>query len=120
MTSKEIVKKIVGLYVERSILQERLDMANADKNLMIDLEKQILELLPEIVHLVDQPEKFIKIIQELIAKNIEQFQIAFAEPFLDDFINILLFDMKKKKVLDKDKLDFLKKEYSKQKIEIII
>ena len=53
-------------------------------------------------------------------ENNEQFQIAFAEPFLDDFINILLFDMKKKKVLDKDKLDFLKKEYSKQKIEVYI
>jgi len=120
MDSKEIVKKIVGLYVERSILQERLDMAKADKKLMDDLEKQILETLPEIVHLVEQPIEFINIIKELIVENNEQFQIAFAEPFLDDFINILLFDMKKKKVLDKDKLDFLKKEYSKQKIEVYI
>lgn len=120
MTSKEIVKKVVGLYVEKSILQERLDMAKADKKSMDDLEKQILEFLPEIVHIVEKSEKFIKIIKELIMENNEQFQIAFAEPFLDDFINILLFDMKKKKVLDKEKLDFLKREYSKQKIEIYI
>jgi hypothetical protein len=120
MDLKEIVKKIVSLYVERSILQEKLDMAKANKKLMDNLEKQILEALPEIVHIVEEPKEFINIIKQLISENNEQFQIAFAEPFLDDFINILLFDMKKKKVLDKDKLDFLKKEYSKQKIEIYI
>ena len=120
MNSKEIVKKIVDLYVERSILQEKLDMAKAKKESMESLEQQILEALPEIVPIVNQPKKLIEILRELIAEDNEQFQIAFAEPLLDDFINILLFDMKKKKVLDEDKLDFLKKEYSKQKIEVDI
>tara|TARA_B100000315_G_C14350544_1_gene483784 strand:+ start:45 stop:407 length:363 start_codon:yes stop_codon:yes gene_type:complete len=120
MTSKETIKKIVDLYVERSILQERLDLAKVDKKSMEDLEKQILELLPEIIPLVDQTENFIKILQELIVENSEQFEIAFTEPFLDDFINILLFDMKKKKIIDKHKLDSLKKKYSEQKIEINI
>ena len=109
MTSKEIVKKVVELYVKRSRLGELIYVGNAGKTSMEYLEKQILESLPEIIPIVEKPEKFIKIMKELIMENNEQFQIAFAEPFLEDFISILLFDMKRKKVMDNGKIDFLMK-----------
>lgn len=125
MNKKEIVKEVLGLYVDRFMEQEKFDVRSNNESMdrerfMKYVEEPIVEMLPEVVSLINNPDEFIKIVQELIVSEGKIFQITFAEPFLDEFINALLFDMKKKKILNDECLASLKKEYSDRKINIYI
>ena len=81
-------------------------------------EKEILSVLPRVEEVMNEPKEFIKFLKELISKDTEKFQVSFAEPYLDDFINILLFDVKRKKTVDKKTLNKWKEIFSKEGIEI--
>ena len=103
---KELVTRLVNLYVKRSYLNERhygaertgkgLDEINEEieKN-----ENEISSTLPRVKELMNEPKEFINTVKGLISNDTERFQLSFAEPYLDDFLNILLFDVKRKKIV---------------------
>lgn len=122
---KEFVRMLVNLYVKRSHLGEReygaehtgKGLSDVKKEIEIN-ENKILSILSKVKEVMNEPKKFIKFLKELIAKDTENFQVSFAEPYLDDFINILLFDVKREKIVDEKTLDRWKETFSKEGIEI--
>src|SRR3989338_1929252 len=121
------VKKAVSLYIERSFQTEIIDNETEIKNKKYvsearnqsrQIEKEINTILPKIVEMVQNPKDFIKTLKQIEKQEKERFQLAFAGPVIEDFINILIFDLKRKKFIDDSGLERLRKAYKANKITI--
>ena len=82
-----------------------------------EVNNKIKENSKDIIKMLKNKD-FLKIIRELVNENAEKFQIAFAEPYDEDFINIVIFDLYIKKIISKGELNNLKKFYSNENISI--
>lgn len=129
--SKYFVRKIVHIYAKKSYLNERVDFTKGDnhekaKKKLAETEKQIIELMPKIVKMLEKPDELIGTLKELVKTeeatfpNGVVFQAAFAKPYIEEFICIVLFDLKMKKAISNNNLTALKKAYLKEKIKIDI
>ena len=122
---KELVKLLANLYMKKSYLSESEYGAECAHKGLDDVKKEIetnenriFSVLPKVKEIMNEPKEFIKLLKELIEKDTENFQVSFAEPYLDDFINILLFDIKRKKIIDEKTLGKWKETFTKEGIEI--
>jgi len=121
---EELVKNLVSLYMKRSYLIERVHMAGSVDSFneaTKEIEKNneaILSIFPKIKEVMGSPKEFVIFLKELIEKDTAEFGAAFAEPYLYDFINILLFDIKRKKLVDKETLDRWKEAFNEEGVEI--
>ena len=117
---KEKLKEICELYFEKNILREKKDLSMPfDEEEIDEIESKIKENSIEILQMLKN-ENFLKILKELIDENPEKFQISFAEPYDEDFINIVVFDLYKKKIISKENINELKSFYSDKNISISI
>ncbi len=116
------VKKAVSLYIDRSFQSELIDTkpkkvkAEGQRQLK-QTEKEINKILPKMRKWAEKSKDFIKILKQ-IEKDEERFQFAFVEPVIEDFINILIFDLKRKRFIDDQELEKLRKAYKANKIVI--
>ncbi len=115
---KDLVKKTAFLYID---LSEGEDFSNVGYGEKLKKEqKNKLDILKKVVKEVEQVEDFLVVLKEIVKEHKNEFAINFAEPYEDDFINILLLDLFKKKLIDKKKFGKLKEEYKKKGVDIYI
>ena len=57
---------------------------------------------------------FLTILKKLIKENNERFQVAFAEPYDEDVVNRIIFDLYQKKIISRKEIYELKLFYSKE------
>lgn len=111
--------------MKRSLLSERLyvveqqnrDVASVEKEINNN-KKEIENKLPKLLKTVAKPKNFVDILEKLEESDTDKFQVSFGQPVIEDFINILLFNMYRNRLVDKKNLDKLRKAYS--KVDIVI
>ena len=104
---KGVIKRLVNLYMRRSQLGgkehgfESIDKDTSHiKKELESVEKEILLMLPKVKEYMDEPKRFIKILKELVNEDPDGFQVSFSQPPLDDFLSILIWEIKRARIID--------------------
>src|SRR3989344_2639868 len=114
---REFVNKIIGMYRTRSMSMDYPDEKDWDIESIEEINKEIKENANEIVKML-KDDNFLIILRQLIEEDNGRFQVAFAEPYDEDIINIIIFDLYTKKVISKKEINELKSYYSDKNISI--
>ncbi len=115
---KKMIEKAASLYIDLTEDINPEDIAVGKE--VEDRQKQMLKVLEDVKKEVKNPKKFIKEGMEVVKENEEAFSTSFIEPYFDDFLNVLLLDLYKKKIIDKKEFEKLKKEYGKEGVDIYV
>jgi hypothetical protein len=120
MKLKKLIEAAAGLYIDLSS-DEDLDKNEIPIGKEVeDKQKQTLEILNEISKEIGKVKEFIKEGRKIVKENEDIFATSFAEPYFDDFLNVLLLDLNKKKVINEKEFKKLKKEYKGEDIDIYV
>ncbi len=111
---KNTIHKVIYVYAELPSESQVLPGEYLKKK-----QEKNLEILKKSVSMIEDTETFVKEVKKVMQKNKKRYEKAFSEPIDEDFINILLYDLFKKKLIDKEKFEKLKKDLSKH-IEIYV
>lgn len=109
--NKKEIREIVDLYCEKASLAENKDLSIPfDEKEIEEIDKKIKEKAKSILEIIKK-DNFLVILKTLIKENPKKFQIYFAEPFDEEFINRVVFDLFSKKVISKKDINALKSFY---------
>ncbi len=118
--NKELIEKAAGLYIDlssdESVNPEEVPVGKEVK----EKQENMKQVLSEVTPLLKKPKEFIESGKKIVADNEDLFGTNFIEPYLDDFINILLLDIYKKGIIDKKEFENLKKEYKGEGVDIYV
>ena len=123
------MNELVDMFVEKDRIRETKDASDfgwkkkgSEDYDMIATEKKIIDIIPKITDFLDDPKEGIEILKKMVTKNHDRFSVAFAgsspEGLIEDFINIFLFEIKRLKLADKEKLEKWKKNFEENGIVI--
>lgn len=119
MKLKKLIEIAAGLYIDLSsedVNKEEIPIGKEVKS----KQEQILKILNEIAKVIGDVKKFIKEGKKVVSENEDVFATSFVEPYFDDFLNVLLLDLHKKKIIDKKEFKKLKKGYEGEGVDIYV
>jgi len=121
---KKSVQKVAYFYIGKADPDDDRDLSEMSMGQSPEelerKQKKFLEDLKNVVKEVENVEEFIEQVKEAVKKNNKEFEKNFIEPYVDDFLNTLLLDLYKKKVVDKKKFEELKKKYKEKGIDVFV
>lgn len=118
--NKELIEQAAGLYIDLSSDEEvNPEEVPAGKE-MKEKQEQAMNILKNVAKVLKDPKEFIKEGKKIVEDNEDIFATGFAEPYLDDFINLLLLDIYKKKIIEEKEFEKLKKDYEEEGIDVYV
>jgi hypothetical protein len=112
----EKLRKLLGIYLDKSILIEKRDLGDSSffMERLEEVGLNIKNKLNEIINWIKLPKDFLELVKKLVTEEKIKLQLSFAEPYLEDFMNRVFLDLKKYNLLNDQELVKLKEEYSKE------
>lgn len=115
---EEFLNKVIGWYRTKRILEENKDLSIPfDEKEIDEIDNKIRDNSSKIIKMLKDKD-FLEALRKLINEQPDRFQVAFAQPYDEEVINCIVFDLWNKKTLTKKQINELKSVYSSKNISI--
>jgi len=112
------LNKVIGWYRTKRILEENKDLSIPfDEKEIDEIDNKIRDNSSKIIKMLKDKD-FLEALRKLINEQPDRFQVAFAQPYDEEVINCIVFDLWNKKTLTKKQINELKSVYSSKNISI--
>ena len=118
MENKIFFNKLINWYRTKRILEERKDLSIPfDETEINEIDKEIKDNSSKIIKVLKDKD-FLEALRKFIKEDSDRFQVVFAEPYDEEVINCIIFDLWRKKIMSKKEVSALKVFYSDKKVSI--